>query len=121
MSPALTASINAGIFGVEEDGTRVNPGDAEVAAITEGVADSLMDRPCDSEREQLLTKYAEDFGPKAAEELDRWSRLKPEADDTRSSEYDPGHPWHYYERGDRADRYRLRRFPLASSSQSNST
>jgi hypothetical protein len=102
-SPALTASIDAGIFGVKEDGTSVNPDDAEIAAITEGVADCLMDRPSDPERAQLLKKYAEDFGPKAAEELDRWSRLKPEADDTRSSEYDPGHPWHYYERGDGAD------------------
>jgi hypothetical protein len=100
---ALTESIAAGVFGVEEDGSQVNPDDVEVAAITECVAEALMDPPNDSERDELLKKYAEDFGPKAAEELDRWSRLKPDADETRSSEYDPGHPWHYYDQGDGAD------------------
>jgi hypothetical protein len=100
---ALTASIAAGVFGVEEDGSNVNPDDVEVAAITECVADALVERPNDPERKRLLKKYAEDFGPNAAEELDRWSRLKPEVDETRSSEYDPGHPWHYYDQGDGAD------------------
>lgn len=109
--PALTASINAGIFGVEEDGCNVNPGDEEVAAITECVADALMERPNDPERQELLKKYAEDFGPKAAEELDRWSRLKAEGDDTSSSEYDPGHSWHYYDRGDGADPLPLEAIP----------
>ena len=108
---ALTESITAGVFGVEEDGTPVNPGDVEVAAITECVADALMDRQDDPEREELLKKYADDFGPKAAEELDRWSSLKPEADETRSSEYDPGHPWHYCERGDGADPLPLEAIP----------
>jgi hypothetical protein len=103
MPRALTESIAAGVFGVEEDGAPVNPGDMEVAEITECVAEALMDRPNDPEREELLKKYADDFGPKAAEELDRWSRLKPEAADTGSAEYDPGHPWHYYKRGNGAD------------------
>ncbi len=103
MAPALAASIDAGIFGVEEDGTIVSPGEEEVAEITERVVDALMDQPCGAARDELLKKYAEDFGQKSAEELDRWSRLKPEADKIRSSEYDPGHPWHYYDQGDGAD------------------
>ena len=100
---ALAASIAASTFGVEEDGSPVNPDNMEVAAIAECVADALMNEPSEPKRTQLLKKYADDFGPRAAEELERWSRLKPEADETRSSEYDPGHPWHYYERGDGAD------------------
>lgn len=109
--PPLSAAIDAGTFGVEEDGAHVNPGDMEVAAITECVADVLMDRANEAEREGLLKKYAEDFGQNAATELDRWSRLKPEADDTRSSEYDPGHPWHYYDQGDDADPLPLEAIP----------
>jgi hypothetical protein len=107
----LTESIAAGTFGFEEDGTSVNPDDVEVSAITECVADALMDRPNGPEREELLKKYAEDFGPQAADELDRWSRLKPELDHTRSSEYHPGHPWHYYDRGDGADPLPLEAIP----------
>lgn len=75
-SRPLAASIDAGVFGIEEDGTNVNPGEAEVAAITECVADALMNEPSEPERIQLLKKYGDDFGPKAAEELERWSRLK---------------------------------------------
>jgi hypothetical protein len=103
MARALSASIEAGIFGMEEDKTTVSPDVEEVAEITERVADALIDRPSEAEREELLKKFGEDFGQKSAEELDRWSRLKPEADEIRSSEYDPGHPWHYYDQGDGAD------------------
>ena len=106
------SGIVAGVFGVEEDGTAVKPDDAEVAAITECVADALMDRRNDPERDELLKKYAEDFGPNAAEALDRWSRLKPEGNDTHSSEYDPGHAWHYCERGDGADPLPLDAIPI---------
>jgi hypothetical protein len=102
-SPALNDSINAGIFGMEEDGTTVSPRDEEVTEITERVADALIDQPSTSEREELLKKYVEDFGQKAADALDRWSRLKPEADETRSSEYDPGHQWHYFDQGGGAE------------------
>jgi hypothetical protein len=58
MARALRTSVDTGVFGVEEDGSNVNPGDAEIA-------DALTDQPTDAEREELLKKYAEDFGQKA--------------------------------------------------------
>lgn len=103
ISPALAASIDGGVFGVEEHGTNVNPNLEEVQEIVERVADALIDEPPGPGRDAWLKKYAEDFSVKAAGELDRWSRLKPVAEDTRSADYDPGHPWHYCERGDAAE------------------
>jgi hypothetical protein len=103
VSRALETAVPSGVFGQEEDGRNVDPGTDEVAAITENVTEALMELPQGPARRALLAKYAEDFGSAAAEELDRWSRLKAEGVDANDQEYDPGHPWHYSERGDGAE------------------
>lgn len=100
--PLPEAVVN-GVFGTEEDGTIVNPAADEVQAIIENVTDALAEMRDGPERRALLAKCAEDFGSQAAEELDRWSKLKPEADEADTVEYDPGHPWHYYHKGDGAE------------------
>ena len=100
----LSESIDAGIFGVEEDGSPVNP-DGDGSCRDHRVCCGRLDgragaipsgRRCSRSMRRIS-------GRKPPRRLDRWSRLKPEADDTRSAEYDPGHPWHYYDRGDGAD------------------
>ncbi len=104
--PALSprsASVEAGVFGRKEDGEVVNPSEEEVADIAERMTDQLFSLPDGPQRQALLSKCAEDFGEEAAGELDRWSRLRPEADGSPSASYDPAHPWHYYHEGDGAD------------------
>jgi hypothetical protein len=100
---ALMSAVESGVFGQEEDGSNVDPGTDEAAAITENVTEALMDLQPGPERKSLLAKYGEDFGSTAAEELDRWSQLNAEVADANDHEYDPGHPWHYCERGDGAE------------------
>jgi len=99
----LPTSVNQGVFGIEEDGATVNPGLDEVRDILENVTDALAEMPEGKERSSLLAKCAEDFGSQAAKELDRWSKFKPQAVDAARTEYDPGHPWHYYHEGDGAE------------------
>ena len=108
-------SVEAGVFG-KEDGEVVNPTREEISEITEHLTDELIALPDGPERRALLSKYAEDFGEEAARELDRWARLKPEADEAKSFEYDPGHPWHYYHEGDGADPVPLESIPVRDTS-----
>ncbi|HEY7116908.1 MAG TPA: hypothetical protein VH475_09995, partial [Tepidisphaeraceae bacterium] len=109
--PPLKGAIDAGAFGRDDDGSVVNPTAEEVQGITEQVTDELIPLPDGPERKALLSKYAEDFGEDAARELDRWSRLKPEADEVNGYSYDPAHPWHYYHEGDGAEPLPLEQIP----------
>jgi len=99
----LPTAVNQGVFGFEEDGAAVNPGLDEVRDILENVTDAIGEMPEGNERNSLLAKCAEDFGSQAIQELDRWSKLKTQADGAGRTEYDPGHPWHYYHEGDGAE------------------
>jgi len=114
IATALPTSIDAGVFGVEEDGTSVTPGNIEVTAITEWIAQDLLQSRNDSERQELLKTYAQDFGQPAAEELDRWSRLISVADETCAGRYDPGHPWYYLDEGDAAAPLPLEQIPAST-------
>jgi hypothetical protein len=109
----LASAVEQGIFGKEEDGSPVHPSDEEVAAITDPLAEQLVemhrelggaasDGAVEPQRQAVLTKLAEDFGPEAAEQLDRWARLKAQVEDS-SSGFDASHPWHYYREGDAAE------------------
>lgn len=109
--PPLKAAIDAGAFGSDDNGSVVNPTVEEVRGITEQVTEELIPLPDGPERKALLSKYAEDFGEDAARELDRWSRLKPEADEVDDHNYDPAHPWHYYHEGDGAEPLPLEQIP----------
>jgi hypothetical protein len=114
-SPLPTA-VEAGVFGVEEDGAVVRPSDEEVQEITVEVTDSLLELPDGVKREALLAKYAEDFGAKAAQELDRWTRLKSAVDNEEPIQYDAGHPWHYYHEGDGAEPMAVEAIPAGAIS-----
>jgi hypothetical protein len=114
-SPLPTA-VEAGVFGVEEDGAVVRPGDEEVQEITVEVTDNLLGLPDGAERKALLAKYAEDFGTEAAKELDRWTRLKSAVDEKEPIQYDPGHPWHYYHEGDGAEPMAVEAIPAGAIS-----
>lgn len=115
-APPRAESIEAGVFGWEEDGAVVEPGAEEIADVTEQLTDRLMPLPDGEERAALLAKYAEDFGEEAARELDRWCRLKPEAEEAEPFSYDPGHPWHYYYEGDGAEPLPLDSIPARATS-----
>ena len=112
----LPTAVEAGVFGVEEDGAVVRPSDEEVQEITAEVTDNLLDLPDGAERKALLAKYAEDFGTEAALELDRWTRLKSAVDEKEPIQYDPGHPWHYYHEGDGAEPMAVEAIPAAAIS-----
>lgn len=99
----LAEAVASGVFGTDEDGAIVNPDPNEVQSIMESVTDALAEMPEGPERTALLSKCAEDFGSQAAKELDRWSNLQPQADEADAIEYDPGHPWRYYVKGDGAE------------------
>jgi hypothetical protein len=69
----LRSSIAANIFGHDENGKPIRPAADEVREISESHAEKMIDM-----NEQCLraavTKYAEDFGPHAAEQLERYVR-----------------------------------------------
>jgi len=99
-APPLPASVQDGVFGVEEDGTPVDPEPEEVETITDALADQLLESTYEPSQRLLLEKYAEDFGQPAAAQLDRWAKGKVAAEAGSEFKYDPGHPWHYYHEGD---------------------
>lgn len=111
----IADAVASGVFGEEEDGTLVNPDANEVAEIMESVTHALANMPEGPERTALLSKCAEDFGSQAADELERWSRLKTQADDASIVDYDPGHPWHYYYKGDGAEPLPLDAIPARAT------
>jgi len=117
-SPPLAASVQGGVFGVEEDGTPVDPEPEEVEAITEAVANELLEETDEQSRQPLLQKYAEDFGQPAAAQLDRWVKGKITAEEGVEFNYDPGHPWHHYHEGDAAEPPLLADIPARSTTES---
>jgi len=69
----LRSSVNAGIFGHDENGKPIRPSADEVRAITEEQAERMMEMN-DAELQSAVAKYAEDFGSKAASQLERYVR-----------------------------------------------
>jgi len=114
----LPASVQGGVFGVEEDGTPIEPEPEEVEAITEIVANELLEETDEQSRQPLLQKYAEDFGQPAAAQLDKWVKRKVTADEGVEFNYDPGHSWHYYHEGDAAEPPLLADIPARSTTES---
>lgn len=49
-----------------------------------------------------IAVYADAFGQNAATALDEWARKAHAGIDRSRSDFDPGHPWHYYRGGDDA-------------------
>jgi hypothetical protein len=71
----LHTAVKLGRFGTEEDGQPVRPKPDEVRAITDNYAEKLIDLL--DQRQDIgpgLAKYAEDFGPEAAGQLERYAR-----------------------------------------------
>lgn len=69
----LSSSIAAGIFGRDENGKPIRPDADEVRAITAEQAERMIEMN-DDELQSAMTKYAEDFGSKAAAQLERYVR-----------------------------------------------
>lgn len=113
--PPLASSVEAGVFGREEDGSTVNPNHEEIDEITQDLAERLQELPDDSPlKAELFKQYADDFGAEAAAMLDEWIRRQERLDDNlKTDEYDPGHPWHYYHEGDNADVVPVDQIPAA--------
>jgi hypothetical protein len=125
----LPEAVEKKVFGHDEDGEGIHPDEQEVAVITQlhgekliaaivriTEAEELLRRSMPSNRAELVLRkdvarsaylgliavYAEDFGEKAARELDAWAHDQHEHGEGDPHEYDPGHPWHYYRQGDAA-------------------
>jgi hypothetical protein len=69
----LRTAVAAGIFGHNENGKPVCPSREEVRAITERHAENMIDMN-DAELQAAGKMYAEDFGEKAALQLERYVR-----------------------------------------------
>lgn len=69
----LQSSVAAGVFGRDENGKPIRPDSDEVRAITEQQAERMIDMS-DADLRSAVTKYAEDFGGKAAAQLERYVR-----------------------------------------------
>jgi len=110
-------SVQNGVFGLEEDGTPVEPEPEEVATITDAVADQLLETTDEQSKKLLLHQYGEDFGQPAAAQLDSWVQAKVAADEGAEFKYDPGHPWYYYHEGDGADPILLADIPARPTTE----
>ena len=101
----LPAAVAAGNFGHDEAGRPIRPAADEVRAITESQADQLIDmldavkatlgKPAEALHlpesfNSILAAYAEDFGERAARQLEAYARRQASLDDTDRT--DPG--WH---------------------------
>lgn len=71
----LRSSVKAGAFGEDERGRLIRPSAAEVRAITEQQVERMVGMK-DDEMALAVVKYAEDFGNKAAAQLERYVRLQ---------------------------------------------
>jgi len=69
----LRSSVAAGVFGRDEHGKPIRPRADEVRSITEHEAERMFELN-DAELSAAVTKYAQDFGPKAASQLERYVR-----------------------------------------------
>lgn len=122
----LPAAIRRAAFGTDEEGEPVEPSEEEVAEITVHHGERLMDaleslaaaeaalaRGREEDRDSgvvavdrarsacqsVLALYEEDFGERAARELEAWARHQVEQS-SEATEFGPGHPWYYLRRGD---------------------
>jgi hypothetical protein len=101
----MTQAVQGRVFGTEENGEPVVPSVEEIEAITRNVVEDLTELLPDSEQYStqyvgLLERYSEDFGPLAAKALDEYVRAQATRDDEGAVIWGPGHPWHYYAKGD---------------------
>jgi hypothetical protein len=62
-----------GCFQRDKQGKLMRPGPAEVRVITERETERMIEMD-DDELRSAVTKYADDFGSKAAEQLERYVR-----------------------------------------------
>jgi len=69
----LPASVAAGVFGRDESGRSIRPSTNEVRAITDQHAERMVGMD-DAQLQAAARKYAEDFGNKAAGQLQRYVR-----------------------------------------------
>jgi hypothetical protein len=69
----LRSSVEAGVFGHDERGKPIRPSAAEVREITEREAERMTDMN-DGEMQSAVARYAEDFGSRAAAQLERYVR-----------------------------------------------
>jgi hypothetical protein len=113
----LPTSVQAGVFGMEKDGTPVVPEAEEIETITDGVANKLLEITDEPSQRLLLEKYAEDFGKPAAPELGNWVKGQVAAEEDREFKYDPGHPLHYYHEGDGAEPQPLADIPARATTE----
>jgi len=70
---SLSSSVAAGTFGRDESGKPIRPKAGEVRASTEQYAERMIEMDDDQLR-SATAKYAEDFGTKAASQLERYVR-----------------------------------------------
>jgi hypothetical protein len=78
----LASAVAAGVFGRYENGKPIRPKADEVREITEQHADRMMEMT-DAELSAAVTKYAEDFGPRPASQLERYVRRRRDAEHSR--------------------------------------
>jgi hypothetical protein len=69
----LNSSVASGVFGHDERGKPIRPTAEEVRAITEQHAERMIEMD-DNQLRSAAAKYAEDFGGKAASQLERYVR-----------------------------------------------
>ena len=69
----LRSSVAGGVFGHDENGKPIRPSPAEVRTITEQEAERMFEMS-DDELRSAVAWYAEDFGSKAATQLERHVR-----------------------------------------------
>jgi hypothetical protein len=125
----LPEAVENKAFGEDENGEGIHPDEEEVAVITRlrgekliaavdriEEVDELLREVNTPNRAELVRRkdiehsaymglialYAEDFGPKAARELEAWAHDQRDHGEGEFDQYDPGHPWHYYAQGDNA-------------------
>jgi hypothetical protein len=107
VSRPLWTAIQSAAFGAElETGEPVEPSDEEIIAITESAAAKLAaavdpDGNVSQSYQALMQAYRNDFGDAAARTLNAFVRRRVARESgTYEPQYDPGHPWYYYDAGD---------------------
>jgi plasmid stabilization system protein ParE len=111
--PPFPESVRDGVFGVEDDGTPVRLSVEEIETITDRVAEKLLGSADEETKDRVLRQYAQDFGQAAADRLAAWTDTKVRAEEAKEFSYDPGHPWHYYYKGDNANPIPLDEIPAS--------
>jgi hypothetical protein len=75
----LPAAVAAGNFGKDEQDKPIRPSPQEVREITESFAEKLLDSKTDAEIQAGIARYAEDFGPRPAAQLEAYLRREKKA------------------------------------------